>query len=84
MAQQGLATLSERLDDVFLPSAVSPLANKSVDWPALLALMVGIACGFVALRVGSRVLREFGCDACWSKREPLLPMLARRSDAPRR
>lgn len=84
MAQQGLSTLSVRLDDVFLPSAISPLAGKSVNWQALLALLVGITCGFVALRIGSRVLREFGVDACWSKREPLLPVLARRSDAPRR
>ena len=74
----GLATLS----GAFHTSAVSPLAEKGLDWPALLALLIGVGAGFVALRVGSRVLKELGCDACWSKQEPLLPVLARRSDAP--
>lgn len=56
------------------------LNNKTVDWMALLALLLGICAAMCALRVGSRVLKEFGIDACWVKREPLLPMLARRSD----
>ena len=79
MAQAGFAALSAQLEHV-----MAPLADKTVDWQALLALLVGIGAAFITLRVGSRVLKEFGCGACWTKREPLLPMLARRSDAPQR
>ena len=46
------------------------LNNKTVDWMALLALLLGICAAMCALRVGSRVLKEFGIDACWVKREP--------------
>ena len=58
----------------------SPFAAKAINWPAGLALLIGCVMALAVLRVGARVLKEFGITSCYTPGEPLLPIFARRSD----
>ena len=45
-----------------LPDLTTYVLGTTIDWPALVALVAGMAVALVIMRVGRRMLKELGCN----------------------
>ena len=73
-----------------LPDLTTYVLGTTIDWPALVALVAGMAVALVIMRVGRRMLKELGCNTpsccgCLTEiktdQAPLIAPDATRSDA---